>query len=104
MIRAERMARMKEKESRDTAEQQIQPASISIDKSLESLGIAPVSGVFNVPVSFQFVLRSGGWWSSLRQETWRLRVKLEAKEEMGRRKNQGRDQISQRGNQDFCPW
>ena len=39
------MARLKEKESRDSAEQQTQPASFSIDKNLESLGIAPVSWV-----------------------------------------------------------
>ena len=45
MIRAERMARLKEKESRDSPEQQTQPASFSIDKNLESLGIAPVSWV-----------------------------------------------------------
>ena len=39
------MARQKEKESRDSAEQQTQPASLSIDKNLESLGIAPVRWV-----------------------------------------------------------
>ena len=45
LFRAERMARQKEKESRDSAEQQTQPASLSIDKNLESLGIAPVRWV-----------------------------------------------------------
>ena len=45
LIRAERVARLKEKESRDSTEQQTQPASFSIDRNLESLGIAPVTTI-----------------------------------------------------------
>ena len=58
LIRAERVARLKEKESRDLTEQQTHPASFSIDKNLESLGIAPVTTVIvSILIFFMMMIR-----------------------------------------------
>ena len=56
LIRAERVARLKEKESRDSTEQQTQPASFSIDRNLESLGIAPVTTVIVSILMFSIMM------------------------------------------------
>ena len=56
LIRAEREARLKEKESRDSTEQQNQPASFSIDKNLESLGIAPVTTIIGSIFIFSIMM------------------------------------------------
>ena len=56
LIRAERVARLKEKESRDSTEQQTQPASFSIDKNLESLGIAPVTTIIGSIFIFSIMM------------------------------------------------
>ena len=56
LIRAERVARLKEKESRDSTEQQTQPASLSIDRNLESLGIAPVTTIIGSILMFSIMM------------------------------------------------